>query len=193
MAWLYEQIFGNPDERKPHYAEQSSLNWMRALRFEVERQHGAGVSQQFSAIRKAIRVETKMKGESLTQGRVLEPLFGGITNSMALVRLSRVATDVPWVRPSAAVIWYYAMYGSVRAILAAIGQQPSDNHASAMNAYVSNVRVRMPHEYRIYVHPIRIGEGNRLFPPSQEKVPLRLIETRAFGNGVVLLRYERVS
>lgn len=48
-------------------------------------------------------------------------------------------------------------------------------------------------EYRIYVHPIRIGEGNRLFPPSQEKVPLRLIETRAFGNGVALLRYERVS
>jgi len=47
-------------------------------------------------------------------------------------------------------------------------------------------------EYRIYVHPIRIGEGNRLFPPSKEKVPLRLAETRAFGNGVVLLRYERL-
>ncbi|MEA2337507.1 MAG: hypothetical protein QOE82_1514 [Thermoanaerobaculia bacterium] len=47
-------------------------------------------------------------------------------------------------------------------------------------------------EYRIYVHPIRIGEGNRLFPPSHAKVPLRLAESRAFGNGVVLLRYERV-
>jgi len=47
-------------------------------------------------------------------------------------------------------------------------------------------------EYRIYVHPIRIGEGKRLFPPSKEKVLLRLAETRAFGNGVVLLRYERL-
>jgi dihydrofolate reductase len=47
-------------------------------------------------------------------------------------------------------------------------------------------------EYRIYVHPIRIGEGNRLFPPSQEKIQLRLTETRTFGNGVVLLRYERL-
>jgi len=45
-------------------------------------------------------------------------------------------------------------------------------------------------EYRIYVHPSRIGEGNHLFPPSQDKVPLRLAETRTFGNGVVLLRYE---
>jgi dihydrofolate reductase len=46
-------------------------------------------------------------------------------------------------------------------------------------------------EYRIYVHPIRIGEGKRLFPPSPEKVLLHLAETRTFGNGVVLLRYER--
>jgi dihydrofolate reductase len=47
-------------------------------------------------------------------------------------------------------------------------------------------------EYRIYVHPIRIGEGKPLFPPSKEKVLLRLAETRTFGNGVVLLRYERL-
>ena len=47
-------------------------------------------------------------------------------------------------------------------------------------------------EYRIFVHPIQIGEGKRLFPPSKEKVRLRLAETRTFGNGVVLLRYERL-
>ena len=47
-------------------------------------------------------------------------------------------------------------------------------------------------EYRICVHPIQIGEGKRLFPPSKEKVLLRLAETRTFGNGVVLLRYERL-
>ena len=47
-------------------------------------------------------------------------------------------------------------------------------------------------EYRIYVHPIQIGEGKRLFPPSEKKVLLRLAETRTFGNGVVLLRYERL-
>jgi len=46
-------------------------------------------------------------------------------------------------------------------------------------------------EYRIYFHPIRIGEGKRLFPPSKAKVLLRLAGTRTFGNGVVLLRYER--
>ena len=48
-------------------------------------------------------------------------------------------------------------------------------------------------EYRIYVPPIQIGEGRRLFPPSQERVLLRLVEARAFGNGVTLLRYERLA
>ena len=47
-------------------------------------------------------------------------------------------------------------------------------------------------EYRIYVHPIVIGGGKPLFPPSSGvEVVLRLVETRAFGNGVVLLRYSR--
>src|SRR6266516_4330241 len=46
-------------------------------------------------------------------------------------------------------------------------------------------------EYRLYVHPVLIGRGRRLFEPSDVKADLRLAETRAFGSGVVLLRYER--
>jgi dihydrofolate reductase len=46
-------------------------------------------------------------------------------------------------------------------------------------------------EYRIYVHPIILGRGKPLFAPSDARTDLRLVETRAFGNGVVLLRYER--
>src|SRR5438067_1932822 len=102
MAWLYERVFGNPDERKPHYSEQSALNWLRALRFEIERENGREIRQQIAAARKAIRSETKMKGQPLAQGCVLEPLFGGITNTMALLRLSSTTSEVPCVRPSAA-------------------------------------------------------------------------------------------
>lgn len=47
-------------------------------------------------------------------------------------------------------------------------------------------------EYRIYVHPIVLGDGRPLFQEGKEKVLLRLKETRAFGNGVVLLHYERL-
>jgi dihydrofolate reductase len=50
-------------------------------------------------------------------------------------------------------------------------------------------------EYRIYVHPVLIGKGKPLFAPSGSgafaPVGLRLAGTRTFGNGVVLLHYER--
>ena len=46
-------------------------------------------------------------------------------------------------------------------------------------------------EYRLYVHPIIIGKGKPLFEPSDAKIDLRLVESRTFGNGVVLLRYQR--
>jgi dihydrofolate reductase len=46
-------------------------------------------------------------------------------------------------------------------------------------------------EYRIYVHPVLIGAGKPLFSPWDTRTDLRLVGTRVFGNGVVLLRYER--
>ncbi|MFF2386641.1 dihydrofolate reductase family protein [Streptomyces sp. NPDC058108] len=46
-------------------------------------------------------------------------------------------------------------------------------------------------ELRIYVHPVLIGGGTPLFPKAGTLTALRLTGSRTFGNGVVLLRYER--
>ncbi|MGW0827459.1 dihydrofolate reductase family protein [Streptomyces sp. NPDC002845] len=50
-------------------------------------------------------------------------------------------------------------------------------------------------EYRVYVHPVLIGRGKPLFPESDTltKTKLRLLESQAFANGVVLLRYESAN
>jgi len=45
-------------------------------------------------------------------------------------------------------------------------------------------------DYRLYIDPIVIGAGTRLFPPDV-RFDLRLVESRRFGNGVVLVRYGR--
>jgi dihydrofolate reductase len=48
-------------------------------------------------------------------------------------------------------------------------------------------------EYRLYVHPVLIGQGKPLFPVSDAEINLRLTGTRAFRNGVALLHYRRAD
>ncbi|MET1074106.1 MAG: dihydrofolate reductase family protein, partial [Umezawaea sp.] len=47
--------------------------------------------------------------------------------------------------------------------------------------------------YHVYVHPVLIGSGKPLFSPTDDRANLRHVGTRTFGNGVVLLSYERDS
>ena len=42
------------------------------------------------------------------------------------------------------------------------------------------------------VHPLVIGNGKPLFASMPIKVPLRLVESKTYDNGVVNLRYERL-
>lgn len=46
-------------------------------------------------------------------------------------------------------------------------------------------------EYRLFVNPVLLGRGRQLFGPTDAPSDLRLVESRVFGNGVVLLRHER--
>ena len=51
-------------------------------------------------------------------------------------------------------------------------------------------RLGLVDEYRLYVQPVALGGGRRLFADGA-RLDLRLEETRRFGNGVVMLRYGR--
>jgi dihydrofolate reductase len=44
-------------------------------------------------------------------------------------------------------------------------------------------------EYRLFVYPVVLGRGAKLFPDGTEVPSLRLVEARPFRAGVVLLRY----
>jgi dihydrofolate reductase len=47
-------------------------------------------------------------------------------------------------------------------------------------------------EYRIFVHPVVVGHGRRLFEGNAARPNVELMETRAFGAGIVLMTYRVV-
>jgi dihydrofolate reductase len=48
-------------------------------------------------------------------------------------------------------------------------------------------------EYRPVVHPVVAGGGTPFLPRLDERIALRLVETRTFGSGAEYLRYERAA
>jgi dihydrofolate reductase len=48
-------------------------------------------------------------------------------------------------------------------------------------------------EYRLMVFPIVLGSRKRLFREGSEKKILKLVETKTFASGVVVLSYESVA
>jgi dihydrofolate reductase len=58
------------------------------------------------------------------------------------------------------------------------------------NLCVSLLRTNLLDEVRVMVNPVVIGQGHTLFTGLNEKLRLRLLEAREFGNGNILLTYQ---
>lgn len=115
-----------------------------------------------------------------------EAEFAGIWRSAEKYVYSRTLEPGPAGRNT--TVFGEVVPARVAALKAAPG---GDLTLSGADLAASFLRHDLVDEYRIYVHPVRIGRGNHLFPPSDGLTPLRLQETRTFGSGVVLLRYAR--
>jgi dihydrofolate reductase len=48
-------------------------------------------------------------------------------------------------------------------------------------------------ELRLMVFPVVLGDGQRLFGPTGDKKKLKLTDSRAVGDGVAILVYERAG
>jgi dihydrofolate reductase len=47
-------------------------------------------------------------------------------------------------------------------------------------------------ELRLFVYPVVLGAGERLFGETSDKKPLRLVDTKTVGDGLAFLTYEFV-
>jgi dihydrofolate reductase len=47
-------------------------------------------------------------------------------------------------------------------------------------------------ELRLFVYPVVLGAGERLFGETSDKKPMRLVRAQTIGDGLAFLTYERV-
>ncbi len=76
--------------------------------------------------------------------------------------------------------------------VAALKAQPgNDMEVGGPTLASTFMRLGLIDEFRPVVHPIVLGAGTPFFPPLDDRIGLRLLETRTLGSGVVYLRYRR--
>jgi dihydrofolate reductase len=85
--------------------------------------------------------------------------------------------------------------GNVAEELTRLKQQPGkDIGITGSGTLVrSLLRDGLLDELRLLVHPIVVGRGKRLFEGEGDQVPLKLVESKTFGTGVVYVTYQRAG
>jgi dihydrofolate reductase len=73
------------------------------------------------------------------------------------------------------------------------GQPGKDLEVGGAELASTLMRLGLIDEYRLYVQPVILGSGKRMFSVLDERINLRFVESRTFGSGVVLLRYQRAD
>jgi len=120
------------------------------------------------------------------------------SSTPAMVEFARIWRDMPKIvysRTLERADWNATVVRDVvpEEVMALKAQPGGDLALGGADIAAAFMRHDLIDEYRIYVHPVVIGGGKPLFPPSHTMTALELVETRTFGNGVVLLRYQRPS
>lgn len=112
--------------------------------------------------------------------------FAGIWRDMPKIVFSRTLERADWNTTIARDV-------IVEDIMALKAQPGGDLVLGGADLAATFRRLDLIDEYRIYIHPVLIGAGRPLFRESDTRTALRLVQTRAFGNGVVLLGYQRAE
>jgi dihydrofolate reductase len=98
--------------------------------------------------------------------------------------VSRTLEDPAWDRTT-------VLRGPVRDEVRALKAAPGADIVvtGSMTLVPELIGARLVDEYRLFVHPVVLGRGRRLFADATGVPRLRLVEARPFRSGIVLLRH----
>ncbi len=114
-----------------------------------------------------------------------DPIVAGLMNSTPKIVVSTTLEQAEWENSR-------LVNTNVAEEITKLKQQPGKDIAvfGSSDLAVSLLQMGLLDELRIMVNPVVLGSGKRLFAGMNEKCNLKLLETRAFNSGNVLLRYQ---
>ena len=140
------------------------------------------------------KLEEAQKAEALLLGRVTfeamhafwptaEGEYADRLNELPKYVVSSTVTDLPWNATVLGDDWLEEVARLRKELDGEILVYGSRRVSRAL------MEVGLVDELRLQVYPLVLGTGDRLFGEMQDKIPLRLVEARPFGGGVVSMIY----
>lgn len=109
-------------------------------------------------------------------------------NRMPKILFSRTLNEASWNNTK-------LVKGNIAAEMRKLKQEPGDGMVIMGSGTIISqfAQEGLIDEYQIVVNPIALGKGRTMFEGIEEKLNLKLITSRAFRNGNVLLSYEPIE
>jgi dihydrofolate reductase len=114
-----------------------------------------------------------------------DPIVAGLMNRLPKVVVSRTLDKAEWNNTR-------LIKDHIAEEVLSLKQQPGKDIALFGSATLMSTLIQMDliDEHRIMVNPVILGDGNPLFKKTKDRQSLKLIRTRTFRSGNVLLCYQ---
>ncbi len=114
-----------------------------------------------------------------------DPIVANLMNRLPKIVFSRTLEKAEWNNTRLVKV-------HIAEEISKLKQQPGKDLAlfGSANLLCTLMQMDLIDEHRIMVNPVILGNGNPLFQGAKDKLKLKLIKTRAFRSGNVLLCYQ---
>lgn len=114
-----------------------------------------------------------------------DPIVASKMNSLPKIVFSRTLEKADWNNTR-------LVKENIAEEVSKLKQQPGKDLAifGSSDLALSFIKLSLIDEYRIIVNPLVLGEGKSLFKGISDKLTLKLLKTKTFNSGNVLLYYQ---
>jgi dihydrofolate reductase len=110
--------------------------------------------------------------------------FAATIDNVSKIVFSRTLKNVTWRNSRLAE-------GSIEEEVTALKQQPGkDILVGSPGLIIQSLNLNLIDELQLCIHPVVAGSGSQLFKNINDRINLRLLRTKTFHSGAVILYYE---